>query len=133
MTVESHPIADLLGELEVTAGEAAIANTLAVAGIFPQLRAAARAANIAHEDLAAALGTSPSEAARVLSGEIDITLTDLEIILAALDAKVRIDVTTTKVNTGMGGDGEPSWRTPRRSSYGASWREAPPASRRALA
>lgn len=35
MTAENHSITDLLSELEATAGEVAIANTRAVAGVFP--------------------------------------------------------------------------------------------------
>ena len=129
MTAENHSITDLLSELEAAAGEVAIANTRAVAGVFPQLRAAARSAGVTHDDLAAALGVDSGEIARILNGEVDITLTDLELILAALDARVRIDVTTTKVSADLGGEGKPSWRTPRRSNHGASWQEAPTATR----
>ncbi|MDO5093844.1 MAG: hypothetical protein Q4D79_10585 [Propionibacteriaceae bacterium] len=121
---ESCDISSILGALEPAAGAAARHNARVVVGLFEQVRDAAYAAGITDTELGSRLGVSAPEARRILLGEVDITLTDLELILAAINARVRIDVTSAKINTEVRAD-HPVWLAPRSTSATDNWQQAP--------
>lgn len=128
MTINGQDISSLLGELEEAAGPAALHNAQAIAGIYSQVREVTQAAGITSRELGEALGVSASDADAMLHGEIDLTLTDLELILAAIDAKIHVKVAPAKVSVEVRQGGRPEWVSRKVSSTAGGWREAPKSS-----
>lgn len=72
----------------------AAANREALEGLFAQLRRAVHDADLDHAALTESLGMREDEVRSLLSGRWDLTLTDLQALLVAVDAKLQTRLET---------------------------------------
>lgn len=86
-TQESELWGELLPEDRI-----ADANSNAISNLFKQLKQAVYAANLNTEAIAEQIGTSTDEARRILNGAIDLTLSDLEVVLVAVRGLLDVNV-----------------------------------------
>ncbi|MDO4717517.1 MAG: hypothetical protein Q4B08_08130 [Propionibacteriaceae bacterium] len=121
---DEYGVCSILDELKAAAGDAAPHNVQAIAGLYEQLRETSRAAGVDDAELGRRLGVTAIDARSILLGEVDITLTDLELILAAIDARIRIDVTPARVSTEIR-TGSPAWVKNPPTKVSPSWKQAP--------
>lgn len=84
--------------LSAAVDELAVSNARALDSLFRQLRVAVYEADLDTLKVAEAIGVTEEEAYNLLGGGVDITLSDLEVLLVAARGRLALEVTPERIH-----------------------------------